>query len=368
MKVAIVIHDLKGGGAEKMMMRLANAISKQHHEVDLVLLTNGGTNKDLLDNGVNLIELNSLRTVSSVPRLRQYLKINSPDRVLSALTHVNVITFIACLSLGWLSRLHCSERNAFSFDKDVNKSPLIKFAYFLAPFLYRISPNPVIAVSLGVALDLIETTVVCPKNVINLPNPTLNDNYKTHIFLAPSHPWLSDKTKPVIVGLGRLAQQKGFSDLINAFALVREKIDSRLIIFGEGELRIKLQTQIDNLGLTDSVSLFGYVRAPMDEVHSADVFVLSSLFEGSPNALVEAMASRCKVVSTRCPCGPDEILIQGALGILVPVKSPNKLAEAIICSLLDADYDFENQLDKIERFTANNSASAYLSAMGIHGV
>ncbi|MCE2594719.1 glycosyltransferase [Motilimonas cestriensis] len=363
MKVAIVIHDLRGGGAEKMMMRLANAISKHQHHVDLVLLTDGGVNKSSLSTGVNLIELKSSRTASAVPRLREYLKSNQPDQVLSALTHVNVIAFFACLSLGWLSRLHCSERNAFSFDKHVNNSPLIKFAYFLAPFIYRSMPNPVIAVSKGVGLDLIETTVVAEKNVINLPNPTLDDDFRLREFSMPTHPWLLEKTKPVIVGLGRLAPQKGFSDLISAFAILKQTIDARLVIFGEGDLRMSLQLQIDELNLTEDVCLHGYVSSPMDEIHHADLFVLSSLFEGSPNALVEAMASRCKVVSTRCPCGPDEILAEGAVGKLVPVSSPRELADAMSDSLSNTQYDFDNQLDHIERYTANNSAISYLNAM-----
>lgn len=365
MKIAIVIHDLRGGGAEKMMMRLANAISKHGHSVDLVLLTDGGVNKASLNSNVNLVELNASRTSSAIPKLRKYLKSNRPDQVLSALTHVNVIAFFACLSLGWLSRLHCSERNAFSHDKHVNQNTLIKFAYFIAPFCYRLMTNPIIAVSKGVASDLVNTTVVSNKDVINLPNPTLDDDFRERQFLSPTHPWLLDKTKPVIVGLGRLAPQKGYDDLINAFAILKEKVDVRLVIFGEGDLRASLQSQIDKLDLTDSVDLHGYVNSAMDEIHSADLFVLSSLFEGSPNALVEAMAAHCKVVSTNCPCGPEEILDGGKVGKLVSVNAPKELADAMFDMLANTKYDLAMQLNQVAKFTSNNSAVAYLNAMGI---
>ena len=363
MKITVVVHNLNGGGAEKMMVRLANGLANLGQNVSIVLLTEGGVNIKNVSERVTLHELKAHRTVTAIPKLRQHLLDSKPDKILSALTHVNVIAILACLSIGRLKSLYVSERNAFSKDKLVNNDFLVKIAYFLAPFFYRFIPNPVFAVSDGVAQDLIKTTVVNRASVINLPNPTLDDDFRTKEFSKPTHPWLADKTTPIIVGLGRLAAQKGFDDLINAVAIVKQSMDVRLIIYGEGELRAALQKQVDELGLTQSVSLFGYTEAPLDEIHAADVFVLSSLFEGSPNALVEAMGAQCKVVSTRCPCGPDEVLEDGVVGSLVPVKSPEKLAEAIYSTLVDNNYDIEKQLNLAEKYTVSNSAKSYLKAM-----
>lgn len=357
------MHNLNGGGAEKMMVRLANGLANLGKEVSLVLLTEGGINIKNVSDSVALFQLKASRTTTAIPKLRAHLLQTKPDKIISALTHVNVIAILACLSIGRLKSLFVSERNAFSKDKLVNNDFLVKVAYFIAPFLYRIIPNPVFAVSDGVAQDLINTTIVNRKSVINLPNPTLDDDFRLNNFSAPEHPWLKNKIKPVIVGLGRLATQKGFDDLISAFAIVRSKVDSRLIIYGEGDLRHELQKQIDELDLTQSISLFGYTESPLNEIHAADVFVLSSLFEGSPNALVEAMGARCKVVSTRCPCGPDEVLENGVVGTLVPVKSPELLADAIYNTLIDNNYNFEKQLNLAEKYTISNSAKSYFSAM-----
>lgn len=363
MRITVVVHNLNGGGAEKMMVRLANGLANLGQKVSIVLLTEGGINIKNVSDCVTLHELKAKRTVTAIPKLREYLLENKPDKILSALTHVNVISILACLSIGRLKSLYVSERNAFSKDKLVNNDLLVKTAYFLAPFLYRIIPNPVFAVSDGVAQDLIKTTIVNRECVINLPNPTLDDDFRIREFSSPTHPWLKDKTMPVIIGLGRLAAQKGFDDLINAVAIVKKRMNVRLIIYGEGDLRSSLQKQIDELGLTENVSLFGYTETPLDEIHAADVFVLSSLFEGSPNALVEAMGAKCKVVSTRCPCGPDEVLEDGVVGTLVPVKSPSMLADAIYDTLVNDDYDFEKQLNLADKYTISNSAKSYLKAM-----
>ena len=100
-KISIVLHDLRGGGAEKMMVRLANQLAQNGDSVEMILLTAGGVNKSFLNESVTLVELNSARTMSAFSPLRKHLKRSNPDGILSALTHVNVIAGVVCASLGW---------------------------------------------------------------------------------------------------------------------------------------------------------------------------------------------------------------------------------------------------------------------------
>jgi glycosyltransferase involved in cell wall biosynthesis len=359
MKIAIVVHDLKGGGAEKMMVRLANGLANLGDDVSLVLLTQGGVNKSNVDDSVHLVELKSARTALAASNLRQYLKQNKPDKIISALTHVNVIAILACFSLGLLKKLFVSERNAFSLDKLVSNEKLIKIAYFIAPWLYRFIPNPVIAVSKGVAQDLVDTTIVNQASVTNAPNPVLDDDFLNVKYNLPTHPWLEDKTIPTLVAAGRLAPQKGFDILISAMKVVNQQLDCRLIIFGEGELRSEFEAQITQMGLTERVALPGYVTEPLNEMAAADLFVLSSRFEGSPNALVEAMSTGVKVLATDCPHGPDEILKSGDIGFITEVESVDALSEAILTALSTDDYNLEQQLQQAEVYTRKASAKAY---------
>lgn len=359
MKIAIVVHDLNGGGAEKMMVRLANGLAHLGDQVSLVLLTQGGVNINHVDEAVNLVELKSVRTALAALNLRKYLKQSQPDKIISALTHVNVIAILACLSLGLLKKLSVSERNAFSKDKLVSSEILIKIAYFVAPWLYRFIPNPVIAVSRGVAQDLVDTTVVNQASVTNAPNPVLDDNFLDRKYDSPTHPWLKDKTVATLVAAGRLAPQKGFDLLIDAMKTVNETLPCRLIIFGEGELREVFEQQIIKLGLSEQILLPGYVNEPLNEMAAADLFVLSSRFEGSPNALVEAMSTGVRVLATNCPHGPDEILKSGEIGFITKVESATALSQGILDALTAKNYDRNLQLQQATIYTRKASAEAY---------
>jgi glycosyltransferase involved in cell wall biosynthesis len=143
------------------------------------------------------------------------------------------------------------------------------------------------------------------------------------------HPWFNDHDMPTLVAAGQLGPWKGFTDLIAAVHIVMQKQPVRLVIFGEGAQRDTLQAQIDALGMQDSIRLEGHVTNPLKYFARADVFVLSSHFEGMPNVLIEAMMAGCTPVATDCPTGPREILESGRYGYLVPVKDPIALAAGI---------------------------------------
>jgi glycosyltransferase involved in cell wall biosynthesis len=134
----------------------------------------------------------------------------------------------------------------------------------------------------------------------------------------------------VIVAAGTLQPWKGFSDLIQAVAILKHRGRTvRLIILGEGPLHTLLEDEASKLGVGDQVKLPGFTHNPLKYFAAADVFVLSSYVEGLPNVLVEAMMCGCTPVSTDCPTGPREVLENGRFGYLVPVRDPEALAAGI---------------------------------------
>ena len=138
--------------------------------------------------------------------------------------------------------------------------------------------------------------------------------------------------------MGRLIDRKGFECLIKAFAEIEKKFpDYSLIIFGEGPERGKLENVIKELNLSERVSLPGIKKKAIEDIAKSSVFVLSSEYEGMPNALIEAMASGVPCISTDCPMGPSELINSGENGFLVPVNDYRSMAELIEKVLLDKE-------------------------------
>jgi glycosyltransferase involved in cell wall biosynthesis len=356
-KIVIVMHDLRGGGAEKMMVRLANQLSANGDSVHLVLTAEGGVNKKFVNENVKLVELGCERTLSSFGKLRKTLKAIEPDSILSVLTHINVIAGITCFSLGWQNKLSVSERNAFSLDRSLKSDRVMKLVYFIAPFIYQLLPKPVIAVSKGVADDLVEHTIVKRKNVTTASNPVITDETIEAAKSAPQHEWLKHSDIPVLLSIGRLSHQKGFDLLLKAFTLVQSEIKCRLIIYGEGELREDLLEQAKHLSVSEAISFPGYIANPIAEMKAADLYILSSRFEGSPNAIVEAMSVNTAVIAFDCPHGPKEILKDGTVAPLVEYLNVDALAKEIVAVLKEnktVDY-----IQAVARFSSANSANEY---------
>lgn len=360
-KILFILHNLYGGGAEKMMVRLANQFHKSGKNVEVVLLSDFGVNYNQLSKDIEVTCLYSPRVMSSIFKLVKLLYRKKYDVALSALTHVNVLSIIASALSFKLKRLFVSERNFFSQDRKVNNSIVMRAVYFIAPVLYRIIPNPVICVSQGVADDLRKNFNVPYSKLKTAPNPTLDDDFINQRikFQENIHPLINDYNGFVVVAAGRLAYQKGFDILIEAFNLVIKDVSARLIIFGEGPLRASLELLIKDLGLEKNVFLPGFNTNLTSNIGSADLYVMSSRFEGSPNALVEAVATGVRVLSTDCPHGPREILNDDNL--LVPVDSSERLAESIIRLLNKEKFSIEY---KVLKFTNTSAANEYMRIFG----
>ena len=171
-------------------------------------------------------------------------------------------------------------------------------------------------------------------------------------------PWLIKDGRKLIVAAGRHTKQKDFATLIRAFALVQSKTNARLVIMGEGELRSDLERIVAENSLQEVVSLPGFVVNPFAVMKQADLFVLSSAWEGLPNVLIQAMACGTPVVSTDCPSGPAEILESGKWGRLVPVGDIKAIAKAMLDTLTETDHP--DVASRAAYFSVGRAADEYL--------
>ena len=189
------------------------------------------------------------------------------------------------------------------------------------------------AVSRGVADDMIARTGVPADLVRVIYNPVISAEMNAAAGEAVEHPWLMPGGPEVILGVGRLTPHKDFPTLLRAFAILRRTRDCRLLILGEGEERPRLEQLLRDLHLTECVGLPGFVNNPFAYLAKASLYVLSSAWEALPTVLIEALAVGVPVVSTDCRSGPTEILAGGRYGRLVPVGDADSLARAMTDTL-----------------------------------
>jgi glycosyltransferase involved in cell wall biosynthesis len=360
-RIAVFIPDLHGGGTERMMVRLVNAFAARNHETELILATRAGPYLDKVSDRVTIIDLQcSFMSPRIVHRLSRHLARSSPDALLSAMTYPNVAALLARRIAGLSMRVVISERTVLTVQSRQCSSLKEKLKPLAARMTYHMADH-VISVADDVSTDLVEHIGVDPGRITTINNPVIPDN-GMQPRAAPEHPWFHDKTAPVVLSVGRLVQPKDYPTLLTAIARLPDNCPARLLILGEGPDRTALEALAGDLGIRDRVAMPGFAGDPYAWMQHADLFVLSSVWEGSPNALVEAMGCGCPVVSTDCPGGSRRILEDGRHGRLVSVGDADGLAQAITDTLKNPP-DRQQLLARAADFTVSRSADRYLAVL-----
>jgi len=329
--IAVLVPSLRGGGAERVAVDLSNHFAMCGARVDLLLVRNEGPYAGALRKEVNIVDFDKDRATRCLLPLRRYLRAERPQVMLSFLNHINILAVIAKRLSRVDTRLIVSERNSLVRFREGGLNRVLRS---LTALFYPMADG-IVAVSQEMKLELSRDLGLPDKRIVAIPNPVDTEMIAGLSRHVPSHPWLHDREKPVILAMGRLVAQKNFPVLLRAFHRVWRSHGAKLLVLGEGPLRAKLESQVVDLGIRDHVDLVGFQDNPFGWMAASDVFVSASRYEGFPNALVQAMACGLPVVSTDCPTGPREILEDGRWGRLVPVNDAEALASAIIKTLDD---------------------------------
>ncbi len=326
LKVAFFLPGLHGGGAERVALNLLQGMVDQGYQPDLLVGQLEGDMAEQVPTGVNTINLQKPRVIACVPALARYLREERPDALVAHIFHSNLAAILAGKMAKGSTRIIGVEHNAMG--KALSQSFKTRVVKQVMKLLYP-GADIIVGVSDGVCRDICESLGVAEEKVLTIYNPVVNDALLLKAEEIPDHPWI-DSDQPLFLGLGRLAPEKDFPNLLQAFAEFRKSREGKLLILGEGALRAQLEDQIEELGIGDDVEMPGFCQNPYGYLSKATALVLSSEWEGLPTVLIEALACGCPVVSTDCPMGPDEILEGGKYGPLVPMKDPVALAKAMI--------------------------------------
>lgn len=364
-RIPIFVSFSGDGGVERVIANLCRGFLDRGFEVDLLLVKARGAHMAAIPAGVNIIRLGSSHTALCLWPLIRYLRRERPLALLAAKNRGNRIAVLARMLAGVDTRI------VIRMDTHLSKalersSGLRKLSYYLPMRWLYPKADAIVAVSEGVAVDTARIIGVPAERITVIHNPVITDDLARQAALPVEHPFLSPKTLPVLVGSGRFTRQKDFPTLLRAFAKARLAEPCRLLILGDGDpaQRARLDALAAELGISDDVSMPGFLANPYAYIARCDLFVLSSIWEGSPTVLTEALALGVPVVATDCPSGPKEITQDGRYGRLVPMSDPEALAEAIVAALGET-HDRDRLRAAVNDYTVAASAAGHLRAMGL---
>ena len=352
MRILCFLPDLGGGGAQRTLINLAASFRLAGHEVMLGSAQADGPARAWIDPSVETVAVGSGQLRNALFPLVKLLRERRPDVVLSSVLDANIVAAAArALAGAPRSKLVVRETNSQRARDDIGA-----LRKRLARRAYR-SADAVVALSEGVRQELIEDFALRPDKVVTIHNPVEFDALVAEAKTAPPPPLKKDGVW--IMGVGRLLRQKGYDRLIRAVAAL-QRPDVRLALVGDGPDRAALQSQANELGIGDRLIMPGFVRQPMQWLAAADLFVLSSRWEGFGHVIVEAMAAGVPVIAFDCPHGPRDIVRNRENGILVPEGDEAALAAAM-SELLD-NRDFAMALAAQAKADAVRFSSATIAA------
>lgn len=326
--IALLLPDLEVGGAQRVMLLLAREFVLRGHTIDLILLRSSGPLLNNIPEGVKVVDL-AVRSfgfgqmgfiIFSIFRLSKWMNQKSPDVLLSTITGGNLVTLLAQKLTVASTRIVI--REAVSLE-NVSSSVRLLAMRWLYP-----QADAVVALSTFMATEITKELGVSLTNIFCINNPVDAAFIIEQGKMPIKHKWLVDDKYKVIISVGRLILQKDYVTLLRAFSSLPTELSARLIIVGEGPERVKLEQLSVDLRITDKMQLVGFDTNPWRWMARANLFVLSSRWEGQPNVLLEALALNLPAVVSEFDVSVHELAQDYGI-VVVPPGSQDRLARAI---------------------------------------
>lgn len=354
MHILFILKDFKsGGGVERVQQRLSEQFLKDGQRVSFFVM-NGETpdtqgNQRHHDGGGD----GMLGLLRSIVLLRRLIRREGVTHLISAKEQANVCTWFA--TLGSACKVIYSRHIALDCTEQKTGPSSLRLLYAL----YLCGSGTVVTVSTVLRQSLVDLLPWGRHRVRYCPNAVITEQ----LLQASQAPLPAGLPDDYWLGLGRLTEQKGFHLLLEAYAMaLQHQALPNLVIAGDGPLRDTLTTQAQRLGIAQRVHFTGFLSNPYSLLRHARLFILSSLHEGMPTVLIEALALGTPVLACDCETGPRELLDNGRLGLLVKANDVPALAHGMLQSLTSREHLAPSEktvTDAIRPYTSQHAAQAY---------
>lgn len=359
-KITMLVFNLDHGGAEKVCVTLCNEFVKLNYDIELWIVDDKKTVlSKILDKNITICNLNKNHVRSSGLQLLKLLIQRKPERIL--VFHIELAILVIMLKKLFFLKTKIFTRSINTLSQAYYNSKHSWRNYFTLKIIKNVLPYSykIIAQSNGMREDLIRSFNIDNNKIVTIFNSATNFN--------GNKPEIVENTniENDFLFVGRLTPQKGLINLLNAFKLAHGlNSNIHLTLVGEGVEKGKLKKMVVDLGLSHAVAFEGYQENTLSYFKRAKATVLSSIYEGFPNVLVESIAAGTPVISFDCPSGPDDIIVPGVNGILVPHLNVNEFANAIL-SIANGEIYFNKQeiLNSANRFSLDTIVRSYESVL-----
>ena len=355
--VALFLPNLLEGGAERIAVYLANGLTARRQEVDIVVERAEGAYLADVSPEVRLVVLGARRAVRAVCPLARYLRSTRPKVLITTHLHSGVAAILARRFSRAGTRIIATIQTTLSARGELAGGPISRLER-IAIKRYLVRADALVACSCGTADDFARFVGVPREGIRVIYNPAIENRIEEMAGEPVDHPWFAPGGPKVVLGVGRLTPPKDFFTVVRALALLQKSEEVRLVILAEGEDRGRLERLVQELRLENRVSMPGFVKNPFAYLARAHAFVFSSLREGLPTVLIEALALGVPIVATDCKYGPREILQDGRYGRLVPVGDAQAMADALRSALREPRQVVPPQV--LQPFTLDGATDRYV--------
>jgi glycosyltransferase involved in cell wall biosynthesis len=326
--VWFICNAWTGGGAERVMSTIVQHLDRDIVRPSVCLLRDDMSYPLPQDVATHHLGYRGLPTFMAVAhRLRRLIDDQKPDIIVSTVNANALLTGAALARSShrppWIARIGNSPKH---HDRGLRG--------LAAGRLYK-GANQIVVNSERLSEEVAAVYPFLRARIVTISNPCDFDYVDQLAGEPPEN--IERPSGPLLVAAGRLSPAKRYDVMLNALAIVKRNTSATLWVCGEGPLRKSLEKRAEQLGLGDSVRWLGFQTNPFALMRLADVFVLTSDFEGLPNSLIEAQGLGIPAVSTNCPTGPDEIVENDSTGKLVAPGDVEAIANAMLELLTDEE-------------------------------